>query len=59
MNPSAGHIFNTNYDADGKILSVVRKDSGLNENLVTYTYGGSGVSNGQPTSGTQKPTVTR
>ncbi len=47
---AAGHIFQTNYDADGKILSVIRIDSGLSENLVNYTYGGAGITNGQPIS---------
>ena len=47
---AAGHQFNTNFDLDGNVQNVTRVDSGLNQTVASYTYGVSGISNGQPTS---------
>ncbi|MFI5385907.1 MAG: RHS repeat-associated core domain-containing protein [Fimbriimonadales bacterium] len=45
---AAGHEFVTDYDADGKVNSVTRTD-GTSQTIVSYSYGSSGVTNGQPT----------
>lgn len=47
-----GQIFQTDYDLDGQVNSVTRQDSGLNQAVVTYTYGGTPgtISYGQPVS---------
>lgn len=42
---ASGKIFKTNYDLDGVIQSIQRLDSGTSD-VVTYTYGTSGVTNG-------------
>jgi hypothetical protein len=34
----AGHIFLTNFDNDGNVQSVYRKDSGLNQVVASYSY---------------------
>ena len=41
----AGHTFTTNFDPDGKVLSITQNGSPV----VSYTYGTSGTANGQPT----------
>ena len=46
---AAGHEFVTSFDPDGLVQSVTRTDGGLNQTLVSYGYGSSGVANGQPT----------
>jgi len=43
-----GRQFHTNYDLDGRILSINRVD--VSHPVVTYTYGNSGVLKGQVTS---------
>jgi len=47
---AAGRRFVTTFDKDGLVLGVTRTDQGGNQPIVTYGYGTSGVSNGQPTS---------
>ena len=42
-----GRQFHTNYDLDGRILSINRVD--IAHPVVTYTYGSSGITNGQVT----------
>ncbi len=42
--------FHTYYDKDGVISSIKRVDGSHNDDIVTYVYGSSGVSNGQVTS---------
>ncbi|MGV3616617.1 MAG: RHS repeat-associated core domain-containing protein [Fimbriimonas sp.] len=44
-----GRVFETNYGADGEVNWVKRTDSGLNQTLASYTYGSSGILNGQVT----------
>lgn len=44
-----GRIFFTSYDKDGQVDYVERQDVSPYKRIVTYTYGSSGVSNGQPT----------
>jgi RHS repeat-associated protein len=44
---AAGHEFVTGYDLDGNVLGVTRTDSGLNQTIASYSYGSSGVTNGQ------------
>lgn len=43
---ASGKEFKTNYDLDGVIQSIQRVDGGLNQNVVSYTYGTTGVLNG-------------
>ncbi len=45
----AGQVFETTYDLDGKMQSVTRTDTTPDVNVVSYTYGTSGVSKGMPT----------
>jgi RHS repeat-associated protein len=45
---ASGKQFQTNYDLDGVIQSVYRVDGG-NQMIASYTYGNSGITNGQPT----------
>ncbi len=47
---AAGHEFSTTYDGDGVVQSVTRTDVSPNVPVISYTYGSSGVSNGQITS---------
>ena len=45
-----GQVFETSFDPDGQVNSVVRKDNGLNQTVVGYAYGASGIETGQPVS---------
>ncbi|MGV3615282.1 MAG: RHS repeat-associated core domain-containing protein [Fimbriimonas sp.] len=44
-----GRILVTNYDADGVVQSVERIMGGVPQPVATYTYGTTGLLNGQPT----------
>ncbi|MBS1700313.1 MAG: RHS repeat-associated core domain-containing protein [Armatimonadetes bacterium] len=44
---AANKEFLRTFDDDGRILSIKRIDGSLNKDIATYTYGSSGVSNGQ------------
>jgi RHS repeat-associated protein len=46
---SVGHEFQTSFDADGQVQSMYRIDGGLNQPIVSYVYGSSGITNGVPT----------
>lgn len=43
---AGGKQFETNYDLDGVVQSVYRTDSSLNQQIVGYAYGTSGLTNG-------------
>ena len=45
-----GQVFETDFDPDGQVNSVVRKDVNPNVTVVSYAYGSSGLENGQPVS---------
>lgn len=42
---AANHTFHTNYDKDGRIVSVVRTDCDPDQDIVTYTYNDDSGSN--------------
>ncbi len=44
-----GQVFLTDYDNDGLVNSVTRTDTNPDIPVVTYTYGGSGLTNGMVT----------
>lgn len=45
---AAGRQFQTELDEDGRTLSVTRVDCTPNQPIVTYTYGNTGINNGEP-----------
>ncbi len=46
---ASGKVFETNYDLDGVVQSVYRTDSSLNQMIVGYSYGTTGLLNGMVT----------
>lgn len=44
---AAGNIFHTSYDDDGLIQSIEQIIAGVSTPIATYTYGASGLTNGQ------------
>jgi RHS repeat-associated protein len=45
-----GRVFDTAFDADGVVQSVTRTDTNPDQTVLSYTYGTSGLTNGQVTS---------